>query len=144
MLSKTDRSGGPVVRPDRRPPPTEGKKPFGAAGKPSGPVGYPYRVPEPPPINPQQQKGTLLFNAACTYAVVARHVRLNKQGDPGYEKSIQKLTQRVIDLLRLAQAQDRLGPKELATALADDALDSIRETNEFQSFQKQLTGAIEK
>ena len=95
---------------------------------------------EPPPINHQHQKGILLFNAACTYAVVVRHLRLNQQAEPDHEKNIQDLTQRAIDLLRLAQ--DRLEPKVLATALSDDALDSVRETKEFQSFQKLLAEAI--
>ncbi len=97
---------------------------------------------EPPPINPQQQKGILLFNAACTYAVVLRNVRFNKHVEPSHEKNIQNLTQRAIELLRLAQ--DRLGRDVLAKALSDDALDSVRETNEFKSFQKQLTGSIDK
>lgn len=97
---------------------------------------------EPPPINPQQQKGILLFNAACTYAVVVRHLRLNSPAESGQEEQIQELTQRAIELLRLSQ--ERLGAKILVASLADDALDSIRETMEFKSIQRQLTESLEK
>jgi serine/threonine protein kinase len=97
---------------------------------------------EPPPINPQQQKGILLFNSACTYAVAARQVRFVKPANAREGQSAPELTQRAVELLR--QAQERLGPQALAAALTDDALDSIRETEEFRTFERQLSGAVGK